>query len=127
MIGYILVAILVLPFIDFYLLFRLTSIIGFWRTLVIVIVTGIIGAWFVRREGRFVLKKLSTSVTAGEISRNFVEAVLLFAAGLSLITPGLITDFLGFLLVLRPLRERLVVRIVDRFDSGNVKFEVVSF
>lgn len=127
MIGYILVAVLALPFIDFYLLFRLTSVIGFWRTLAIVLGTGLAGAWFVRREGRFVLRKFSTSVTAGEISRNFLEALLLFIAGITLITPGIITDLLGFLLAFRPVRERLVVRLAGKFDgSANVEFEVLE-
>lgn len=128
MLRYIVIALLVLPFVDLYLLMEVASVIGFWKTLAVVVLTGLLGAEIVRREGRFVLKKIQASVTAEEVSRNFLEAALLVLAGLLLLSPGLVTDLMGVLVAFRPLRERLVARLSRRFkQSSNVKFEVASF
>lgn len=124
MLRYLLVFALVLPFADMYILFQITQIIGFWQTLVIVLATGLVGAEIVRREGRHVLRKLQHSVTGGEISRNVVEGGLLLLAGIFLVSPGLVTDVIGFMLAFRPLRERLVAKAV----SGNsVHVQVGTF
>ncbi|MFB6166961.1 MAG: FxsA family protein [Candidatus Nanohaloarchaea archaeon] len=125
MLRYWIIALLVLPFVDLWLLMEVASVIGFWRTVAVVLLTGLIGAEMVRREGRFVLEKLRTSVTAEEMSRNFLEAAILVLSGLLLLSPGLITDVLGALLALRPLRERLVARLSRKFrQSSSVRFEV---
>lgn len=126
MLGYI-IAFLVLPFIDLYILVKLADIIGFWQTLLLILVTGTIGAYLVKREGRRVLRKLQTSVTAQEISRNFVEGLLLVFGGLMLISPGVITDFLGFLMVVRPTRERLMLYLLARIKKkGDFQVEIHS-
>jgi len=128
MLGPLIVLFLLLPFIDLYLLIQLTEMIGFLETLGIVFLTGIIGAAVVKREGRGLLAKLQTSVTAKEVSRNVLEGVLLAAGGLMLISPGLITDFIGIMFVWRPTRERLMLKLVDKFkDSASMRFEVRQF
>lgn len=128
MIGKILISLLILPFVDFYILVQVAGHIGFWNTLGVVILTGLLGAEVVRREGTYVLRKIQTSVTAGEISRNALEIGLLVLGGLLLIIPGLVTDFLGFLMIARPVRERLAAKISQRTsNSGNFHVEVNSF
>lgn len=126
MLRYLLIALFLLPFVDFWLLFEVSAMIGFWETLAIVLATGVIGAELVRREGRFVVEKLMTSVTAEEVSRNFLEGAMLVAAGFLLILPGLISDGIGALILFRPLRERVVVSIAERF-KGSMNVEVRTF
>ena len=126
MLGILLVLMIAVPFTDLYILVQLAEILGFLQTLGIVVATGILGAAIVRREGRHVLKKLQRSVTAGEISRNVAEGALLVISGLLLITPGIITDLIGFMLAFRPLRERLVARWVSN-STGNIEVEVFRF
>lgn len=121
-----LLAMIVIPFTDLWILVQLAGMIGFWQTLAIVAVTGVVGASIVRREGRHVLRKLQRSVTAGEISRNVAEGALLVISGLLLITPGIITDVIGFMLAFRPLRERLVARYI-KGNTGNIEIEFYSF
>ncbi len=124
---FILIALLVLPFVDLFLLVKVAEVIGFWQTIGVVLLTGIAGAELIRREGRFVLRKLQSSITVEEVSRNVLEGVMLVASGLLLLTPGLLTDLLGVFLVFRPLRERLVVRIARKMkNSGNVRVETFS-
>lgn len=126
MLAYLVILFLLLPFVDLYILIELTSYIGFVETLALIIATGVIGAFIVKREGRNVLGKLQRSVSAQEVSRNLLEGVLLAVGGLMLLSPGLITDFLGFLMVLRPTRERIMLRIASKLKTkGN--FEVQTY
>ncbi len=126
MLRYLIVLLLVIPFIDMYVLIEASSILGFWQVIALVILTGIIGAELIRREGRHVLLKLQQSVTAGEISRNMAEALIIVICGALLLTPGFITDVFGFLLIFRPLRERLVARLMNNFNSG-MSMEIRTF
>ncbi|MFB6174473.1 MAG: FxsA family protein [Candidatus Nanohalobium sp.] len=123
MLRYLVLALLVLPFVDLYLLIQVAGVLGFWKTLAAVLLTGLVGAELIRREGRHVFMKLQTSVTGGEISRNFLEGAILVLSGLFLLSPGFITDALGFLLVLRPVRERVVAYIMNNRNS-NLQVEV---
>mgnify|MGYP006294641913 FL=1 len=126
MLAYLIILFLLLPFVDLYILIELTSYIGFAETLGLIIATGVIGAFIVKREGKNVLGKLQRSVSAQEVSRNLLEGVLLAIGGLMLLSPGLVTDFIGFLMVLRPTRERLMLKIASKIkERGN--FEVRSY
>lgn len=128
MLGILIVLFLLLPFVDLYLLIQLTEVIGFLETVGLVFLTGAAGAFIVKREGRGLIKKLQSSVTAKEVSRNVVEGILLAAGGLMLISPGLITDALGIAFVWRPTRERIMLRLVERFkNSTNMRFEIHQF
>jgi len=120
------IGLLALPFIDLYVLIESTSILGFFETLALVLVTGLIGATLIRREGHHVLLKLQRSVTGGEVSRNMLEGGIIVFCGILLLTPGFISDLLGFLLIFRPLRERLVAHAMNAFNA-DVQFTVRSF
>lgn len=126
MLGILLLLMIAVPFTDLYILVQLAEILGFLQTLGIVVATGILGAAIVRREGRHVLMKMQRSVTAGEISRNVAEGALLVISGLLLITPGIVTDLIGFMLAFRPLRERLVARWISN-STGNIEVEFFRF
>lgn len=128
MFKYLLILLLTLPFIDLYVLIRLTSMIGFLQTLLIVIVTGVIGAEIIRREGRNVFQKLHTSVTGKEISRNLLELVLLVIGGIMLLSPGLVTDFLGLVMVVRPTRERIMLKLAEKLgENSDIHVESYHF
>lgn len=128
MLAYLIVVFLLLPFVDLYLLVELTSYIGFPQTLALIIITGVIGAYVVKREGRNVLGKLQRSVSAQEVSRNLLEGVLLAIGGIMLLSPGLITDFIGFMMVLRPARERIMLKLASKLkEKGNFEVRTYSF
>lgn len=119
---------LLIPFVDLYILVSLAGIIGFWETLALIVITGLIGAEFIRREGRYVLLKLQSSVSMNEVSRNMVEGVLLVLCGLMLLSPGIVTDILGFIVAFRPFRERIAAKIMNNMDyDSNVEIRTFSF
>lgn len=112
-----------IPLLELYVLFQVSSLIGFGQTVLLVLLTGLIGAEIIRREGYHVLWKIQNSVSTQEISRNMLEAALLVVSGIFLMTPGILTDTAGFLMVYRPIRERMVPYIIDRIRFSG-KFEV---
>jgi UPF0716 protein FxsA len=124
--GLMIPAVLVLPFVDIYILVQLAGTIGFWQTIGIILLTGLVGMEIIRREGFYVLMKLQNSVTAGEISRNALEIGLLVIGGIILVIPGLITDLIGFLLIFRPIRERIAARLGGDGFNG-FQMEVQTF
>lgn len=126
MLGLLIVLLLLLPFIDIYVLVLLAGEIGFLPALALIAATGIIGAFILKREGAQLLRKLQSSVTAQEVSRNLLEGLLLASGGLMLLSPGFITDLLGLLLVLRPTRERLTVKLSERLKQ-NSDYEVKTY
>jgi UPF0716 protein FxsA len=126
MLRFLIVLLLVVPFIDLYLLIEVSGLMGFWTVIALVLLTGMIGAELIRREGRHVLLKLQRSVTSGEVSRNVAEGAIIVLCGLLLLTPGFLTDIIGFLLIFRPLRERLVAKLVSGSDS-SMNFEFRTF
>ncbi len=125
MLRYILIVFLMLPFIDFYVLIKVAETIGLLETVVVSITTGIVGATLIQREGRYVIRKLQRSVTGAEVTRNFAEGAVLLLSGLMLLTPGFVTDLIGAVVAFRPVRERMVARLTNRYSSDiQVEFEV---
>lgn len=126
MLGYIIVLLLLLPFIDIYLLVLLAGEIGFLPALALIASTGVIGAFILKREGSKLLRKLQSSVTAKEVSRNLLEGIMLAVGGLMLLSPGFVTDALGLILVLRPTRERLMLKLSKSIEERS-EFEVKTY
>lgn len=128
MLLYLIILLMLLPFLDLYLLIEVAGTLGFLPTIALIILTGTIGAFFIRREGRTVLRRLGTSVTAKEVSRNVLEGGLIVLGGVMLLSPGFLTDCLGFLLVIGWSRTRIVLMLEERLrDRSNFQVQVERF
>ena len=128
MLLYIIILLLALPFVDLYLLIEVAGRIGFIETLGLVFLTGVLGAFFVKREAKTVWRKLGVSVTANEVSRNVLEGAMIVLGGLMLLSPGFITDALGFLLVTGWTRIRIVLKLEEKLkEKSNFKVQVQQF
>lgn len=89
-----------IPVIELYLLIKIGTVIGGLNTVLLVIITGFLGAWLARMEGMNTMMKLRMNMQQGLMpAEELIDAVIIFAAGVVLITPGLITDFFGLLLL----------------------------
>ncbi len=114
-----------IPVIELYLLIKIGTVVGGLNTILLVITTGFLGAWLARMEGMNTMLKLRMNLQQGLMpAEELLDAVIIFAAGVVLITPGLITDIFG-LLLLWPLTRNKIKRIVrKKFDAmklqGNV-------
>ena len=90
-----------------------------WRfTLALVILTGIFGAWLARREGLRCLQGVQRELEQGRLPADaLLDGLMILVAGTLLITPGVLTDLIGFGLLVRPLRARLRRCLVRRIKT----------
>lgn len=104
------------PLIELWLLLRIGAWIGAGPTFALVIVTGVAGATLARREGAHAWSAVQAELSAGRIpGRKLLEALLVLLAGVVLVTPGVVTDAVGLLLLVRPIRSQLVKRLEERY------------
>ncbi len=104
----------IVPVIELYLLIRIGSVIGALNTIVIVIATAAAGAFFTRREGLRTMQRIRMNMSRGIMpSQEMFDAVLIFVAGLVLITPGFLTDITGFLLLI-PHSRAVIKRFITQ-------------
>jgi len=96
---------ILLPWLELWLLFRLSNEIGAGTTLGVILLTGVVGAALARHQGTEAVLRIRRALLEGRIpAAEVVDGFLIFAAGLLLITPGLLTDAVGFLLLVPPVR-----------------------
>jgi UPF0716 protein FxsA len=110
----------ILPVLDLWLLLRIGGAIGFWPAVALVIGTGLLGAALARTEGFRVLRSWQTALAAGRLPEEGVlSGVLVLVGAALLVTPGVITDAVGLLLLLPPVRK-LVAAALRRRLAGQV-------
>ena len=98
----------VVPATELWILFQLTDRIGFFETIWLIIITGMLGAAMAKREGVKVIHDLQSSLQKGEQpGAKIIEGLLVLVGGLLLITPGVMTDIFGFSLIFPFTRRRL--------------------
>lgn len=118
MIGKLLLAFVLLPLLDLYLLLELAERIGALETIGIVILTGIVGGFLARTQGTQTIRRIQYRLQNGESpSREMADGALILVGAALLVTPGLLTDGIGFLLLLpvtRPLVRRLVISYLKK-------------
>lgn len=110
-----LLAFLLVPMVEIYLLIKVGSVIGALPTVLLVIFTAVLGAFLLRLQGFSTLQRVRLSLARGEVpAAALFEGLLLLVAGALLLTPGFFTDTLGFLLLIPPLRQRLARWLLTR-------------
>lgn len=124
MFRFLVIAFLVVPIIEIYLIVQVDAAIGGWETLGLLVLDSLIGAWLVRREGFSILARVQGALGRGELPTNeLIDGLLVLFAGALMLTPGFLTDALGFLLLLPPtravVRTGLKSRFADRITVGG--------
>jgi UPF0716 protein FxsA len=100
----------VAPLVELYFLIEVGSHIGALSTIVLTVFTAVLGGLLVRLQGVSVLLRVREMTERGELPAiEMLEGALLMLAGLMLLLPGFITDALGFLLLVTPLRRALIL------------------
>lgn len=101
-----LILFVVVPLVELYLIVKLAELITWPYTILIAIVTGIIGTSLARRQGFHTLRRIQAELNDGGMpTTSVVDAFMIFAAGLLLMTPGILTDLLGFSLLVPACRS----------------------
>ena len=112
--------ILVVPIAELYVIFQVAGVIGGWNTLALLVLESLIGAWLLKRQGRGALRRVAQALDEGRVpGRELVDGFLLVLAGVLMITPGFLTDIVGFLLLLPPTRSLVRGVLIRRFRAGR--------
>jgi UPF0716 protein FxsA len=103
--------------------FWVESQIGLLWALAIAATTAIVGSLLVRRAGMSVFGRIQQKTRRGQIpGRELSDGAAVLVAGAFLISPGFITDVMGFLLLLPPIRELIFRQVTRRFTSRVAVF-----
>ena len=108
----------IVPFAEIYLLIKIGAQIGALNTILIVILTGLLGASLARLEGIKTMTKVRESLNRGELpAEEMLDAMLIFVAGVVLLTPGFITDLTGLALLVPQVRFWFKRWLRKKFDE----------
>jgi UPF0716 protein FxsA len=116
-----------MPLVELAILVYLGTIIGALYTILIVVATGILGAFMARNQGLAALSRIRGSIERGIIPSNeLFDGALILVGGLLLLTPGIITDIIGFALLV-PQTRRIIGRwlrslIRRRIQRGEIRY-----
>ncbi len=116
-----------IPFVEIYFLVKLSGSIGFSNTLLIVIATGVLGAWLLRIQGHSILMEIQKQTQQNRLPSDAIaKGFMTFVGGLLLLTPGVLTDLIGLSLIF-PLtqvfwKKYFKAQWTQGIQSGNVTF-----
>ena len=121
---------LVVPVLEIYVIIQVGQVIGALPTVLLLIAESLLGAWLVRREGRRTWRALQETLrrpagvvgalgapAGGAVGRELTDGALVLIGGTLLLTPGFLTDVVGFFLIVpftRPVARRLLLRALSR-------------
>lgn len=116
---YIALAFILVPIIEIAIFIEVGGAIGLWNTLAVVVLTAVVGTWMLRAQGMRTLRSAQDSLARQvfPVSEVF-DGLCLLVGGALLLTPGFLTDGLGFLLFLPPVRAA-IRGVILRFLSAS--------
>lgn len=115
-----------IPALEIFTLIKTGQLIGLPATVLLVLATGVAGAYLARTQGLAVLAAIQNELAAGRLpSEHLLDGVLILAGGLLLLTPGLWTDCFGFCLLLpagrRQLRKLVSAWLQKHLEQGDIR------
>ncbi len=132
MVYWLLLLFIGVPLVELYLLYHIARVISIGATILLVIGTGVLGTWLARREGKKTLLDIQRQLDAGSVpSSSLVDGLLILVAGALLVTPGVLTDTVGFALLVpftRPVFRRFTRRMCRKLiRSDRVNVDIFGF
>lgn len=114
-VGILFLLFLAIPMVEIYFLIKVGSVIGALPTIGLVVFTALLGAMLLRLQGIATFNKARIMMDQGQVPAvEMVEGVLLVLSGALLLTPGFVTDAIGFAFLLPPLRRALIYWFLRR-------------
>ena len=99
---------LVVPFLELFVLIQVGQVIGATWTIGALVIVSVAGSWLVKREGLATLRRAQVQMRSGNLPGvELVDGALIILAGALLLTPGFLTDVVGILLLVPPVRLAL--------------------
>ena len=122
-----LLIILFIPLVEIYLFIQIGAQIGAFNTILIILLTAVIGIYFVRIEGLNTLRSGITELYKNQIPvYEMMSGAALAVAALLLIIPGFVTDVIGFLLILPFTRNLIFKYLGKKYAKGGIKDDLIE-
>lgn len=103
-----------MPIIEIFLLIKVGTAIGALATIAIVITTAILGTWMLRHQGLSTVNQARSRLASGQIPAfQLMEGLALGIGGALLLTPGFVTDAIGFTCLV-PFTRRLIINALSK-------------
>lgn len=120
----------VVPLLELILLIQIGQVVGLWPTIGLVVLTGAVGAALARSQGLKTLWAFQEATSRGALPAEAIQdGLAILVGGAFLLTPGLLTDIVGFALLVPPTRRWVVQRIkkafMSRLEDGRIQMAVV--
>ena len=110
------------PLVEIYFLIQVGQNIGALSTILLCILTAVLGAILLRIQGMLTLMKAREKLRRGELpADNLLEGLILLIAGVLLLTPGFVTDLVGFLCLVPSLRSLLAMKMLHRAFQEDLR------
>ena len=122
-----LLIILFVPLIEIYLFIQIGAQIGAFNTILIILLTAVVGIYFVRLQGLNTLRSGVTQLYRNQIPiYEMISGAALAVAALLLIVPGFATDILGFLLILPFTRNLIFKYLGKKYKKEGIKDDLIE-
>ena len=127
--SYLIALFIGLPIVELAVLLKVHEVFHFWPTFLLVILTGVLGLTLVKRQGIAIIQKIQQEMARGNVpAPQMIDGVMILVAGALLVTPGLITDTVGFLLLVPFVREQIRIwlkkKIEQKISNGYIQVNV---
>jgi UPF0716 protein FxsA len=122
---------LIIPLVEIYLLIKIGGMIGALNTILIILITASLGAYMAKSQGFRVLRQIQEATSQGRMPGNeLLHGLFVLIGGFALITPGLITDAIGFSMLIPQIREiyvKMAKEIIrKKIEAGNFQMRMYT-
>ncbi|WP_041274575.1 FxsA family protein [Desulforamulus reducens] len=115
-----LVLLLIVPIIELFIIIETGKRLGLWVTLSLIVALGLLGLFLIRRQGLSTFTKIKYELFLGHLpADSLLDGLFILASGLLLLTPGLLTDFIGLSILIKPI-QRIIKQKLKRWITGRV-------
>jgi UPF0716 protein FxsA len=116
--GYLLLLFTLIPFIELFLLLQIAERTSATFTFILIILTGIVGAYFAKVQGRLVIFNIRQALNQGIMPKEeLVNGLCVLIGGAFLLTPGILTDIAGFTLLIPYTRNFYKKIVKNKFEK----------
>jgi len=120
MFSYLILLFILFPILELAVLIKVGSAIGIFNTIFLTILTGVVGASLARYQGFITFQKIQNNLNTGVVpSEELLDGMMILLGGLTLLTPGFITDALG-LMALIPATRGLLKNLLKKAFKGQI-------
>ncbi|MBS4535671.1 FxsA family protein [Clostridium sp. D2Q-14] len=127
MLGKLILLFTLVPIVELFILFKIAEVTSGLATILLVLLTGIAGAYLAKSEGRIIINRIKNELSQGRMPGNeLINGLCVLIGGALLLTPGIITDIVGFSLVI-PMTRIMFKRYIKGKFEGMIREGQIHF